>query len=262
MENSPRKKRHLTSSVTGPDDGVASLLLFGGVPLHHSLNLNLLARPGARGVRLSGGIASMRLAALLCFLVLMLIHSGCAPARPLSDAWKIPILDLQAPETQISVPLSATQDFGFYLLVSKGTAYFNINLAPVDVSAAEGKYVICLVELLREPSNFRNSKCITSRVLCVGNCSGLSSKDLQAVPLKYFPASLFSGSRIVQLEEIHYSGNSIMATRKDEMNYAHCGDKMSFKSRQGAQYFLSVTALRSEPPNEPFEISVSLKETR
>jgi hypothetical protein len=43
--------RHLTSYVTGPDDGVASPRLLVGVPLHHSLNLNRVARPGARGVR-------------------------------------------------------------------------------------------------------------------------------------------------------------------------------------------------------------------
>jgi hypothetical protein len=40
----------LTSSVTGPDDGVASPLPFGGVPLLHLLKLNSVARSGARGV--------------------------------------------------------------------------------------------------------------------------------------------------------------------------------------------------------------------
>jgi hypothetical protein len=47
-------KRHLTSSVTGPDDGVASPMPFGGYPLRHLLNLNSIARPGARGVRRLG----------------------------------------------------------------------------------------------------------------------------------------------------------------------------------------------------------------
>jgi hypothetical protein len=41
----------LTSSDTGPDDGVASPGLFVGVPLLHSLILNCVARSGARGVR-------------------------------------------------------------------------------------------------------------------------------------------------------------------------------------------------------------------
>ena len=41
----------LTSSDTGPDDGVASPLPFGGFPLLHLHNLNLVARSGARGVR-------------------------------------------------------------------------------------------------------------------------------------------------------------------------------------------------------------------
>jgi len=41
----------LTSSDTGPDDGVASPMPFVGVPLLHSLNLNSVARSGARGVR-------------------------------------------------------------------------------------------------------------------------------------------------------------------------------------------------------------------
>ena len=45
------KKRHLTSSDTGPDGGVASPRLFVGVPLHHLLSLNSVARSGARGVR-------------------------------------------------------------------------------------------------------------------------------------------------------------------------------------------------------------------
>jgi hypothetical protein len=45
-----KDKGHLTSSVTGPDDGVASPLVFVGVPLLHLLNFNRPARPGARGV--------------------------------------------------------------------------------------------------------------------------------------------------------------------------------------------------------------------
>jgi hypothetical protein len=44
--------KHLTSYVTGPDDGVASPGLFGGYPLRHLLNLNSVARSGARGVGL------------------------------------------------------------------------------------------------------------------------------------------------------------------------------------------------------------------
>jgi hypothetical protein len=48
-------KPHLTSSVTGPDCGVASPRLFVGVPLLHWLGLNSVARPGARGVRRAEG---------------------------------------------------------------------------------------------------------------------------------------------------------------------------------------------------------------
>jgi hypothetical protein len=44
----------LTSSDTGPDDGVASLMPFEGVPLLHSLNFSRSARSGARGVRRLG----------------------------------------------------------------------------------------------------------------------------------------------------------------------------------------------------------------
>jgi hypothetical protein len=40
----------LTSYVTGPDDGVASPLAFGGILLLRWLNLNSVARSGARGV--------------------------------------------------------------------------------------------------------------------------------------------------------------------------------------------------------------------
>jgi hypothetical protein len=39
-----------TSSVTGPDDGVASPMPFGGFPMLHLLNSNSVARSGARGV--------------------------------------------------------------------------------------------------------------------------------------------------------------------------------------------------------------------
>jgi len=46
-----RTMRFLTSSVTGPDDGVASPMPFGGYPLRHLLKLNSVARSGARGVR-------------------------------------------------------------------------------------------------------------------------------------------------------------------------------------------------------------------
>ena len=46
-----RTMRFLTSSGTGPDDGVASPLAFKGYPFLHLRNLNLLARSGARGVR-------------------------------------------------------------------------------------------------------------------------------------------------------------------------------------------------------------------
>ena len=45
------KDAGLTSSVTGPADGVASPIPSAGVPLLQLLNLNSLARPGARGVR-------------------------------------------------------------------------------------------------------------------------------------------------------------------------------------------------------------------
>jgi hypothetical protein len=48
-----KQKARLTSYVTGPDDGVASPLPFGGVPLLRWLNLNPVARSGARGVRLA-----------------------------------------------------------------------------------------------------------------------------------------------------------------------------------------------------------------
>jgi hypothetical protein len=43
----------LTSSDSGPDDGVASPLPFAGIPLLHLLNLNGVARSAARGVRLA-----------------------------------------------------------------------------------------------------------------------------------------------------------------------------------------------------------------
>jgi hypothetical protein len=43
--------RSLTSSVTGPADGVALPMPFGGYSLRHLLNLNSVARSGARGVR-------------------------------------------------------------------------------------------------------------------------------------------------------------------------------------------------------------------
>ena len=46
-----RTKRFLTSSVTGPDDGVASPMPVGGFPLLSLLRLNSVARSGARGVR-------------------------------------------------------------------------------------------------------------------------------------------------------------------------------------------------------------------
>jgi hypothetical protein len=43
--------RQLTSSVTGPDDGVATPMPFGGSPMLHLLNFSRSARSGARGVR-------------------------------------------------------------------------------------------------------------------------------------------------------------------------------------------------------------------
>ena len=49
--NHPGRMPGLTSSVTGPDDGVASSLAFEGSLLNHMLILNPVARPGARGVR-------------------------------------------------------------------------------------------------------------------------------------------------------------------------------------------------------------------
>jgi hypothetical protein len=42
--------KHLTSNVTGPVHGVASPFPFGGYPLLQLLNLNSVARSGARGV--------------------------------------------------------------------------------------------------------------------------------------------------------------------------------------------------------------------
>ena len=48
--NHPSRMPGLTSNGTGPDDGVASPVPFGGVPLHHLLNLNSVARSAARGV--------------------------------------------------------------------------------------------------------------------------------------------------------------------------------------------------------------------
>jgi hypothetical protein len=45
----------LTSSATGPDDGVASPMLFEGIPMLLWLNLKSVARPGARGVRRAEG---------------------------------------------------------------------------------------------------------------------------------------------------------------------------------------------------------------
>jgi hypothetical protein len=50
--NHPSRMPGLTSSVTGPDDGIASPMLLGGDPLPNLLDLNSVARPGARGVRL------------------------------------------------------------------------------------------------------------------------------------------------------------------------------------------------------------------
>ena len=43
--NSKREQNGLTSSVTGPDDGVASPRPFGGYLLHHLLSLNAVAGP-------------------------------------------------------------------------------------------------------------------------------------------------------------------------------------------------------------------------
>jgi hypothetical protein len=45
-----KQKARLTSNDSGPDDGIASPMLFGGYPLLHSLNLNRVARSAARGV--------------------------------------------------------------------------------------------------------------------------------------------------------------------------------------------------------------------
>jgi hypothetical protein len=71
----------LTSSDTGPGDGVASPLPFGGYPLRHSLNLNSVARSGARGVRAQKrGSKTMRAKkswiALICILACgTMVHS-------------------------------------------------------------------------------------------------------------------------------------------------------------------------------------------
>jgi hypothetical protein len=43
-------KDHLTSSDTGPADGVASPLPFEGSPMLHLLRMKSVARSGARGV--------------------------------------------------------------------------------------------------------------------------------------------------------------------------------------------------------------------
>jgi len=51
IETKSQTKR-LTSYGSGPDNGVASLMPFGGYPLLHLLKLNLVARSAARGVRL------------------------------------------------------------------------------------------------------------------------------------------------------------------------------------------------------------------
>ncbi len=72
-----RTRRFLTSSVTGPDDGVASPRLFVGVPLLHWLNLNSVARPGARGVGLLERLA-MRYFCYLIGLGALVLLAACA----------------------------------------------------------------------------------------------------------------------------------------------------------------------------------------
>jgi hypothetical protein len=47
-----KQRPRLTSSGTGPDEGVAAPMPFGGSPMLHFLNLNSVARSGARGVGL------------------------------------------------------------------------------------------------------------------------------------------------------------------------------------------------------------------
>jgi hypothetical protein len=45
------EESRLASSATGPDGGAAASIPFGGFPLIHSLGLNSVGRPGARGAR-------------------------------------------------------------------------------------------------------------------------------------------------------------------------------------------------------------------
>ena len=67
--NHPSRMPGLTSSVTGPDDGVASPMLFGGNPLPNLLDLNSVARPGARGVRQANRRNTMRMPSAVLLLL-------------------------------------------------------------------------------------------------------------------------------------------------------------------------------------------------
>jgi hypothetical protein len=69
------KNKGLTSSATGPDDGVASPLPFAGVSLFHLPNLNSVARSGARGVRLLE--MRNRLLSIIPLLMVSFLFSSC-----------------------------------------------------------------------------------------------------------------------------------------------------------------------------------------
>jgi hypothetical protein len=125
----PVKKAPLTSSDTGPDDGVASALPFGGYPLRQLLYLNSVARSGARGVRwLKKMIKAVysRMAALFVLLAL----AGCG-------AYRIPTLDgsgpTPSPPSLVGVVISASEHELLISPTSKGSP----EASPVHVSIFE-----------------------------------------------------------------------------------------------------------------------------
>jgi hypothetical protein len=67
----------LTSSATGPADGVASPLPFAGVPLLHLLRLNSVARSGARGVRCLMKIMASAQSRQIAVLAVSILLAGC-----------------------------------------------------------------------------------------------------------------------------------------------------------------------------------------
>jgi hypothetical protein len=77
-KNPKSLKPRLTSSVTGPDDGVASPRPFVGVPLLHPFILNSVARSGARGVR---GPQTKHCLFVWMFAIILL-QISCCPAKP------------------------------------------------------------------------------------------------------------------------------------------------------------------------------------